>query len=255
MRGFGVTDVGQRRTVNQDSFIIKQTADDRLLAVVCDGMGGAAGGLVASSTAAGTFAAFAEAELEKLGDGAPLKAQKAERLLRRAVDAANEAVYERAKENEMLTGMGTTLVAALVYGGDIYAVNVGDSRLYLISGDGNITQVTHDHSYVQFLVDIGKISEDEARLSTNRNIITRAVGTSPEIECDFFTICTDGMERACMLLCTDGLSNMLSADEIADSMIGDLTDENGLASACRTLVDTANENGGPDNITALLISL
>ena len=140
----------------------------------------------------------------------------------------------------MLTGMGTTLVAALVYGGDIYAVNVGDSRLYLISGDGNITQVTHDHSYVQFLVDIGKISEDEARLSTNRNIITRAVGTSPEIECDFFTICTDGMERACML---------------ADSMIGDLTDENGLASACRTLVDTANENGGPDNITALLISL
>lgn len=81
MRGFGVTDVGQRRTVNQDSFIIKQTADDRLLAVVCDGMGGAAGGLEASSTAAGTFAAFAEAELEKLGDGAPLKAQKAERLL------------------------------------------------------------------------------------------------------------------------------------------------------------------------------
>ena len=142
MRGFGVTDVGQRRTVNQDSFIIKQTADDRLLAVVCDGMGGAAGGLEASSTAAGTFAAFAEAELEKLGDGAPLKAQKAERLLRRAVDAANEAVYERAKENEMLTGMGTTLVAALVYGGDIYAVNVGDSRLYLISDDGNITQVT-----------------------------------------------------------------------------------------------------------------
>ena len=115
MRGFGVTDVGQRRTVNQDSFIIKQTANDRLLAVVCDGMGGAAGGLEASSTAAGTFAAFAEAELEKLGEGAPLKAQKAERLLRRAVDAANEAVYERAKENEMLTGMGTTLVAALAH--------------------------------------------------------------------------------------------------------------------------------------------
>ena len=162
MRGFGVTDVGQRRTVNQDSFIIKQTADDRLLAVVCDGMGGAAGGLEASSTAAGTFAAFAEAELEKLGDGAPLKAQKAERLLRRAVDAANEAVYERAKENEMLTGMGTTLVAALVYGGDIYAVNVGAAALldalrdwfaeeftaFLIEGEEAVGTVDHFHGGV-----------------------------------------------------------------------------------------------------------
>ena len=101
MRGFGVTDVGQRRTVNQDSFIIKQTADDRLLAVVCDGMGGAAGGLEASSTAAGTFAAFAEAELEKLGDGAPLKAQKAERYTVKQMERTRKSLEARlAKLND-----------------------------------------------------------------------------------------------------------------------------------------------------------
>ena len=254
MRSFGVTDVGKLRKVNQDSFIINQADDDCLLAVVCDGMGGEAGGLEASSAASETFASYVKTELEKSDQKGAIDRRRAEKLLRGAVDAANKAVYETASENKALTGMGTTLVAALVAGGNVYAVNVGDSRLYLISGN-EVTQVTHDHSYVQFLVDIGKLSADEARISSNRNIITRAVGTSSDIECDFFTLDVRDQKETCLLLCTDGLSNMLSPDDISDAVSGDFADEAAVESACRSLVDKANENGGPDNITALLISL
>ena len=127
---------------------------------------------------------------------------------------------------------------------------MGDSRMYPVSRDA-LTQITHDHSYVQFLVDIGKISEDEARTSTNRNIITRAVGTSRDTECDFFTVAASG--DAMLLLCTDGLTNMLSGGDIFAAFEG--MGEDDLSSVCRELVDSANENGGTDNITAVVISL
>ncbi len=251
MNSFGVTDVGRRRTVNQDNFIIRQMSDGALFAVVCDGMGGAAGGFEASSLASSVFAEETERALAPYVDGQKkLTAQKAQRYLSHAVDMANEAVLRRAEEDEELAGMGTTLVGVLVIDGAVYAVNVGDSRMYLVSRDA-LTQITHDHSYVQFLVDIGKISEDEARTSTNRNIITRAVGTSRDTECDFFTVAASG--DAMLLLCTDGLTNMLSGGDIFAAFEG--MGEDDLSSVCRELVDSANENGGTDNITAVVISL
>lgn len=253
MLGFGVTDVGRRRDVNQDSFIIDQLSPDVLLAVVCDGMGGAAGGLEASSIACSVFADSVEGDLDKCADGGiGLQANKAKRILQRGVVRANNAVMARAAEDPELEGMGTTLVAVLVLGDCVYAVNVGDSRLYLVSEE-RAEQITHDHSYVQFLVDIGKLSPEEARSSANKNIITRAVGTSRDTEADFFTVGAAPGSR--LLLCSDGLTNMLSPDEIAKRFIGDTSDEETLAAVCRDLVDSANENGGNDNITAVIVSL
>lgn len=210
-------------------------------------------GLEASSIACSVFADSVESDLTKYRDfGKDISEQKAERILRRGVRHANEAVIKRAEESKELSGMGTTLVAVLILGTEVYAVNVGDSRLYLLT-DSHAEQITHDHSYVQFLVDIGRISEDEAKQSSNRNIITRAVGTSIDTEPDFFTVNT--VEHACILLCTDGLTNMLSADDIANHLSGDTSDEATLSSVCRALVDSANESGGHDNITAVIVSL
>lgn len=251
MNSFGVTDVGRRRKNNQDNFIIRQLGEDTLFAVVCDGMGGAAGGAEASSLAAEIFAEEVEKSVSPfVNSKKKLSHQKAEHFLACAVDLANEAVYNRAREDESLSGMGTTLVAVLIVGSAIYAVNVGDSRMYLVSR-GSLTQITHDHSYVQFLVDIGKLSEDEARTSSNRNIITRAVGTARETECDFFNV--KASPSSMFLLCSDGLSNMLTPDEILAAFDGMGVDD--LSSICRELVDCANENGGTDNITAVAISL
>lgn len=251
MNSFGVTDVGRRRKNNQDNFIIRQLGDNALFAVVCDGMGGAAGGAEASSLAAGIFSEELERTITPfITSKKKLSPQKAEHLLTCAVDMANEAVYTHARENESLSGMGTTLVAVLLIGSAIYAVNVGDSRMYLVSR-GSLTQITHDHSYVQFLVDIGKLSEDEARKSSNRNIITRAVGTARETECDFFNV--KAADSSMLILCSDGLSNMLTSDEILAAFDG--MGEDDLSSICRELIDSANENGGADNITAVVISL
>lgn len=253
MLSFGLTDIGKRREVNQDSFIIDRISESRLLAVVCDGMGGVSGGLEASTIASHTFADYVGKELEEFSDDG-LSPNRAREILSNALRFANKEVFDASCENDALTGMGTTLVAVLVFDGSIYAVNVGDSRMYLISNT-DITQITHDHSYVQFLVDIGQMSEDEAKVSSNRNIITRAVGTSEEIESDFFSVDTTDCENPLLLLCSDGLTNMLSPDKIALYTHGDITDENCLCEMCTRLISQANENGGKDNITAVLVSL
>lgn len=251
MKCFGATDVGRRRKVNQDNFIIRQIGDNALFAVVCDGMGGAAGGYEASSIASEIFISTAEEKLLPYIEGTKkLTPTVAERYLSYAVEKANEAVILRSGSDESLSGMGTTLVALFILDSAVYAVNVGDSRMYLVTGNV-LTQITHDHSYVQFLVDIGKLSEDEARTSTNRNIITRAVGTARDTECDFFNV--DAPDGAMLLLCTDGLSNMLTSDDILAAFDGMGSDD--LPSVCRELVDQANENGGTDNITAVIVSL
>lgn len=250
MLSYGITDVGKRRAANQDSFIIDQRAPSTLLAVVCDGMGGAAGGLEASSIACSVFSDSVEADLASLEERAkPLTPALCERVLRRGVDFANDAVSRRAAEDPGLSGMGTTLVAALVSEGRIYVVNVGDSRLYALKG-GVAEQITHDHSYVQLLVDVGRLTPEQAKKSANRNIITRAVGTCESVECDVFTI--DTLPDA-ILLCSDGLTNMLSAEDIGSRFGSVPTSEEDVASVCRSLIDGANENGGLDNITAAVV--
>lgn len=250
MLSYGITDVGKQRAANQDNFIIDQRSPSTLLAVVCDGMGGAAGGLEASSIACSVFSDSVEADLAALEErGKNLTPALCERILRRGVEFANDAVGRRAAEDPGLAGMGTTLVAALVSGERIYVANVGDSRLYAVTG-GVAEQITHDHSYVQLLVDVGRITPEQAKKSANRNIITRAVGTSEDLECDVFTI--DTLPDA-ILLCSDGLTNMLPPEDIGQHFQTAFASEEDVAAVCRSLVDSANANGGLDNITAAVV--
>lgn len=254
MQFFGMTNIGMKRQVNQDSFTIKEY-DSGVLAVVCDGMGGVFGGEEASSTATAAFSgytdiSFADGALAEDGKKDTEDKEYAVRdILLSAARAANNAVYAAANEDTELSGMGTTLVSAYISEGKVYAVNVGDSRMYIIK-DETITQITHDHSYVQYLVDIGKMTADEARVSNNKNIITRAVGTEAEVETDFFTVDTD-MSGGHVLLCTDGLTNHLTEADIADCVTKAQSPEK----ACESLIEMANLGGGSDNITVVIISM
>ncbi len=247
MNFFGMTNVGMKRKVNQDTFLIKEY-DRGLLAVVCDGMGGASAGEEASSIAVAAFSGYTDIGFAAESDDV-IPEETVREVLLSAARAANNAVYSASKEAEEMTGMGTTLVSAFIANGKVYAVNIGDSRMYIIKDD-SITQVTHDHSYVQYLVDIGKLTADEAKRSTNKNIITRAVGTESTVECDFFTVDAD-MSGGFVLLCSDGLTNHITEDDIVACVKG----AEDPSAACASLIDRANEGGGSDNITAVIISM
>ncbi len=249
MDHFGNTDIGRKRKVNQDNFCICRLGERTVLCAVFDGMGGHAGGETASRIACEKFSAVVTETLSARLDDivGTLDATKTQifNVLCKAADIANTAVYEAAQENEELSGMGTTLAAVLINGDIVYAINIGDSRIYSVK-DGSITQISRDHSYVQYLIDIGEITQEEAKTNINKSIITRAVGTSDKIEADTYVSETDG---ACILLCSDGLSNHIEDDQLCDIISG-CTD----AESCvGTLINTANENGGSDNITAILI--
>ncbi len=257
----GISDVGMRRSTNQDSFNVKKYRCGAVLGVVCDGMGGASGGQIASKLAVEKFVETVDEMMRPLDkiSKMPGEYEVAEVLLE-GVYNANYEVYEKSRSDPELNGMGTTLVASLIIGNSIYTINVGDSRMYLADSD-KIVQITHDHSYVQYLVDIGKMTQEEAKNSMNKNIITRAVGTEREIEPDIYLteIKRDGIDLSSgihILLCTDGLTNHVPPSEIykmiteGETGIVDTTEE-----LVRELVDAANRNGGSDNITAVLISV
>jgi len=249
MKFFGMTNVGMKRTVNQDSFLIKEY-DSGLLAVVCDGMGGASGGEEASATAVAAFSGYTDIGFASdNGEVDVSDAESVRQVLMSAARAANNAVYSAATENDFLNGMGTTLVSAFVTDGRVYAVNIGDSRMYIIKDD-SVTQITHDHSYVQYLVDIGKLTADEAKNSTSKNIITRAVGTEALVETDFFTVDSD-LTGAYVLLCSDGLTNHVTEED----MVTCIKDSDSVETACAELIDRANKGGGSDNITAVIIEM
>lgn len=260
----GRTDVGKKRKVNQDSFFCEYFENGMMLAVVCDGMGGVAGGGIASSLACTSFVDsvtdFAEsyAPPEKL-------TRTDERIIRKvladAVDCANKTVYERAESDISLCGMGTTLVATLVCGRTLFTVNVGDSRMYLIK-DGEARQVTKDHSYVQYLIDTGKITPEEAKTALNRNIITRAVGTDTQVEADIYLTrlpepAPGTVQDHVGLLCSDGLTNHVSPEEIAETVkfACAVESDRQLGPLADILIDMANDGGGTDNITAVLITV
>lgn len=246
---FGKTDIGKLRKGNQDSFGIYEIAENALLLAVCDGMGGAAGGGEASRIALEAFSGEIKAVFESRISENKLDASGIDikLTLGNAVGCANSAVYNTAKENPELSGMGTTLVALLIVDGALYSVNVGDSRMYKISGD-EIAQITRDHSYVQYLIDMGKMTPEEAKNSTNRNIITRAIGTEESIEADIASV-ESGDGDTYFLLCSDGLTNMVPDTEIAKAVLGEGTPEEKVLS----LISAANENGGSDNITVVLL--
>ncbi len=299
----GKTDIGKRRRDNQDSFDIAETKGAVLL-TVCDGMGGAAGGSTASSTAVRTFNEYVTGNFAG--------AEDIRKLLSDGTAEANRCVYELAQTDAKLEGMGTTLVSAIictpasddeaadvsasdVSASDIsasdvsesdvsddtenvtaeaedvseaedasdaedaseteqspalriYGVNIGDSRLYTVTKQG-LTQISHDHSFVQYLVDIGQLTEEEAENNPNRNMITRAVGTNREVEADTFVIDVTGDDELWLLLCSDGLTNYLSKDKIVSIITDDALTADEKTSA---LVKGANEGGGGDNITAVI---
>ena len=255
MNFFGKSDTGKMRTANQDSYAIRPISKNATLCVVCDGMGGAKSGNVASETAITVFCdsvvKYCEPKITKIKK-LKVSSDDACIILDDAARDANIAVYEKSKTSPDYQGMGTTLVAAL------FVVNVGDSRMYLIS-DNTITQVTHDHSYVQHLIDSGTLSVEDARNHPFRNRITRAVGVDEDIECDIFSVELESLEVGYLLLCSDGLCGVLLPEDIYALVSSDLDidvvldTEAELGDKTKRLIAAANEAGGPDNITAVLV--
>lgn len=243
MNLWSITDIGAVRQQNQDFCRTEVLPDGRMLLIACDGMGGARAGNVASELTALTFG---DAVLERLSD--PERAGDIRGVLQESVALANHAVWHRSGTDPDCLGMGTTLVAAYISEGSCHIVNVGDSRAYIVTDDG-IRRVTRDHSLVEDLVQSGEITPEQARTHPQKNLITRAMGAAPETKADLFEEpCVEG---GYLLLCTDGLSNLVSDQEILYEVIhGGAPEE-----CCKRLLDTALQRGAPDNVTVILLQM
>lgn len=242
------TDVGRKRQVNEDSFCL---APELGLYVVADGMGGHAAGEVASRLAVEAIREWvakylAGEDVAIAGPPATNRSSGATFLLS-SIRLANRAIFNAAQSRRDYTGMGTTVVAALTQGGMVALAHVGDSRIYRIR-QGRIVQVSRDHSFVQQQVDRGIISTEDAQISQYRHMITRALGLREAVEADLAEEPAEAGDV--LLLCSDGLSDLLEDEEILDIVRERVAD---LDRACQALVDRANYKGGDDNITALLI--
>lgn len=240
MKVCGKTDVGLRRHENQDTFAVEH-GEKLLIAVVCDGMGGAEGGQIASSLAVETFMKEIRALLR-----ADMTAGQLRELASFCVAKANTAVCQRALQEPAYQGMGTTLVSAVAGERDAVICNIGDSRAYLIH-NGEMMRITHDHSVVQTLVENGDITAEEARTHPNRNLITRALGPDETTLCDAFDVSFAHGDK--ILLCTDGLVVTATDEEICRIVCADKRAEEKLDD----LIALAKAQGAPDNVTAVLI--
>ncbi len=243
MQSWGLTDKGCIRKMNQDAYEIRQLDKNTLLCVVCDGMGGAKSGNVASSLAVDVFSQ----EIQRTWTPA-MEWDKADQMMKNAVKLANFTVYDQAMQFEEFSGMGTTLVAALVRGSKVSLVNVGDSRAYVINQKG-IRQITRDHSVVQMMVDRGELTAEMAKSYPGKNLITRAVGTEMTISGDIFR--QELSKGDFLLLCSDGLSNLLDDQEILFEVVHGVNKER----CCKRLLDIAVSRGAPDNVTSVLVSI
>ena len=239
MKIFGKTDIGLVRSSNQDAFRIGKFDSGTVWAVLCDGMGGASGGDIASKMAVDLIA---ERILANYNDN--MKTSSVANLLESAINFASIKIFDIAREDETLSGMGTTVVATIIREGEAMISHAGDSRAYIIGKD--IRQVTTDHSIVQEMLDRGEITEEEAKHHPIKNYITRALGVKDRISVDFTT--EDFCENDILLMCSDGLSNMIESDLLKE-LIKCADDD-----TCNKLVDTANSNGGKDNITVVIAS-
>lgn len=235
------TDKGLVRESNQDAYAVGELPGEVAWAVVCDGMGGAAGGNIASALAVKVISDKITASYNEKMRSASIK-----NLLDSAITAANIEVYDMAYSRNDLNGMGTTVVAVIVRDSVAYIAHAGDSRAYTVK-DYDVEQVTVDHSLVQNLVDRGEITKEQAEHHPNKNVITRAVGVDKRIDIDYSEVDLENNET--LILCTDGLSNYVTNDE----MVEDIKDGQYYAFADR-LVKRANKNGGGDNITVVAIT-
>lgn len=238
LKTFSITDIGRKRKVNQDYVYSSEEPLGNLpnLFLVADGMGGHNAGDYASRLTVETIVERSAHSQET----DPI------RILDEAVQIANALVREKAMGTAELKGMGTTVVAAVVLGGMLYVANVGDSRLYVVNGK-KIRQITKDHSWVEEMVRRGGIGKAEARNHPDKNIITRAIGAEETVKADFFQLSLS--EGDMVLMCTDGLTNMLEDEEIRMILDG----ARDIVEKAQGLVNAANENGGRDNISVVLI--
>ena len=237
MKSYCLTDVGVKRNMNQDFVYASDEPVGPLpnLYIVADGMGGHNAGDFASRCAVETMVGYIEHTPQ----------QGAVPVLREAITRANSAILAQSLSDRSMEGMGTTVVAACVIGDSLYVANVGDSRLYVM--DDRIEQITKDHSLVEEMVRLGTIRKEEARNHPEKNIITRAVGVRNSVKIEFFDVGLNPGDK--VLLCSDGLTNM-----VEDRQILRLVDaQESLEEAVQTLVDTANKNGGNDNISVILL--
>lgn len=242
MNIFGLTDKGIVRSNNQDAFATGQLSDKAYFAIVCDGMGGANGGNIASTMAVDSLSASL-----KSGYRDNMNDSSVRNLLDSAVNSANIRVFDKSRENSELRGMGTTVVICLIIGEQLYIAHAGDSRAYILR-DGNLTQITRDHSIVQSMIEEGKLTADEAKFHPRKNVITRALGVEESINPEFNIY--DLIKNDMLLLCTDGLSNFIEPNDIKAILLNEKLDDPTLQ-----LIETANKNGGGDNITAVVAKI
>ena len=243
MQSWGLTDPGCVRKQNQDAYRIEQLDKGTLLCVVCDGMGGAKSGNVASTLAADVFT---DEICQTWKPG--MDADRIDQMLRAAVKLANFTVYDQAAQFEEFSGMGTTLVAALVQEDRATLVNVGDSRVYGINR-GGIRLLTKDHSLVQLMVDRGDLTPEVAKSYPGKNLITRAVGTETVVMCDIYH--REMNKGDYLLLCSDGLSNVMDDQEILFEVVHGVNKQH----CCQRLLSIAKNRGAPDNVTSVLVMI
>lgn len=236
MKASSKTDIGNKRSMNQDYVYCNDepVGSFHNLYIVADGMGGHKAGDHASKLCVNSMVDSITGSTHKT----PVT------IFEEAVNAANSLVYQKAKENIEYEGMGTTMVACTLQEDTLYVANIGDSRLYLI--DDSIKQITSDHSLVEEMVKNGNITESEARIHPRKNIITRALGIDENVKADYFEIKVK--ESDLILMCSDGLSNMIEDDDMEYI----IRHSSSIQNAVDNLVDKANENGGSDNITVIL---
>ena len=243
MQYWALTDPGAVRTQNQDAYQVEQLDKNALLCVVCDGMGGAKSGNVASTLAADVFTQ----EVKRMWTP-DMSQERLDQMLQGAVKLANFTVFDQAQQFEEFSGMGTTLVALLIQGKHASVVNVGDSRAYYINESG-IRQITTDHSLVQMMISRGELTPEKAKLYPGKNLITRAIGTESQVECDIYHRNVDRGDY--FLLCTDGLSNLMYDQEILFEVAHGQDEEQ----CCGHLLEIAKNRGAPDNVTSVLVAL
>ncbi len=240
MKIFSKTDKGRIRTDNQDSYFAGHISENTAFAVVCDGMGGANAGNVASENAVRHISEYI---IRSYRDGMDIT--ELEKTVRNAVTSANIELFDMSASEQALSGMGTTAVIALIRESEAVIANVGDSRIYLINGE--IKQLTRDHSVVQSLIESGKITPEDAKYHPRKNVITRAIGAEGTVTADSAVIKLNSGDT--LLLCTDGLSNYLE-----DSDILSIFKNTDISAVPEALVEKANHNGGGDNITVVTLT-
>lgn len=241
MRIVSKTDTGRVRRSNQDSYLTGEISGSVAWAVVCDGMGGANGGNVASAMAVKVISEHINSAYR---DG--MSSNSIRYLLMSAISAANADIFDTAQNSDTLFGMGTTVVAVIIVNGIAHIAHAGDSRAYLIN-NSVMEQVTRDHSVVQSMIENGEITEEEAKHHPNRNVITRALGVNERIDVDYNEI--DLKDGDAILICTDGLTNYVENDRILK-----IIKNHKFYEYPEKLIETANNNGGGDNITVVMMS-